>query len=455
MADNLLNRKLPYSFEAEQSVLGSILIDPNKLNDIQGKLDPEDFYGENHQAIFDAMKTLYIDSKAIDPVTLVNQLVKDGIYSTDDEGTEYLTVLADVVPSAENILDYTQIVRDKAQLRRLIDACTQSTDDAYSSQDSVTDIINAASGRIADIISGAKNQDFKKIKDVLQNVYDNLNELKEHPESARGVSTGFEALDKVLVGFQKSDLVFVGARPGMGKTSFVLNLATTCAKNTGKDVAIFSLEMSAEQLVTRILSSEALVDSYAFRTGNLTDENWRDIAHAADSLANCNLYIDDTPGITVSGMKSKLRKLKNLGMVVIDYLQLMSCDRKTENRTTEVSDISRNLKLLAKELEVPVIVCTQLNRETEKRNGNKPQLSDLRESGSLEQDADMVLFLYRKDYYAKDDSGNKPINDSPSLDTATVVIAKNRHGSSGDVEMGWIGKFTKFVSQAKSNEPGA
>jgi replicative DNA helicase len=295
-----------------------------------------------------------------------------------------------------------------------------------------------AEQKIFAVAEGRENKGFTHIRDALVQVYDRLHLLAENKTEALGMPTGFSGLDRVLVGLGKSDLVLVGARPGMGKTSFAVNLATYAATTTKKSVCIFSLEMSAEQLITRVMSSEALIDSYRLRSGELNDEDWDKLAHAASRLSECEILIDDTTGITVTGMKAKLRRVKNLGMVVIDYLQLMQSDRRIDNRVQEVAEISRGLKLLAKELQVPVICCAQLSRGPESRTDKRPMLSDLRDSGAIEQDADIVLFLYRDEYY-------KTEKDEPQ-NVAEVIVAKNRHGSTGNVKMGWFGQYTKFTT---------
>jgi len=294
-----------------------------------------------------------------------------------------------------------------------------------------------AESKIYAIAEQKDNKNFVHIKDALLNVYGHLQQLITNKEEIQGMKTGFSGLDEKLVGMGKSDLVLVGARPGMGKTAFALNVAAAAAKRSQKTICIFSLEMSAEQLVTRLLSSEALVDSYRLRSGELTDKDWQDLAHAASILSDCQILIDDTTGLTVAGMMAKLRRVKNLGLVVIDYLGLMQSEHRNENRVQEVSEISRNLKLMAKEFQVPVICCAQLSRGPESRTDKRPMLSDLRDSGAIEQDADIVLFLYREEYY-KD-------KENPQS-TAEVIIAKNRHGSTGKVEMGWLGQYTKFTT---------
>ena len=437
MNDELL-RKLPFSLIAEQSLLGAILIDPDCFNDIADKISPSDFYLTEHAQIYTAMHELFLANKEIDIVTLIDTLVTRGIYSKSG-GEDYIKAIGQTVPNSLNVKDYANIVREKSMLRTLIDACNSISDTAYSEEGKATDIIEYAESKIFDIAQGRDTKNFRHIREVIGEVYKNLNTMATEGEAAQGTKTGFSGLDGVLAGMGNSDLIIVGARPGMGKTSFALNIASNVATQTKKKVCIFSLEMSAEQLVSRIISSEAMVDSYAMRTGKLDQKQWEALAAAASSLAGCDILIDDTSNISVSGMKGKLRRVENLGLVVVDYLQLMQSDKKSDSRVNEVSDISRNLKIMAKELNVPIICCAQLSRDNEKRAGSskRPMLSDLRDSGAIEQDADIVLFLYRDEYYDTENSG-----DEGSI--AEVIVAKNRHGSTGNVKMGWIGKYTKF-----------
>ena len=431
-----LDRRMPFSQEAEQAVLGSVLINPAALDEITGMIRQDDFYIEEHQKIYSAMQAMYLKSRNIDPVTLVDELVSMGIYD-EAGGTEYIRLIAEIVPSATNVKDYARIVHEKSIVRKLIGACEEIADVAYSEQDEASRLVEMAESKIYAIAEDKDNKNFIHIRDALLGVYDHLQQLATNRDETLGMKTGFSGLDRVLVGMAKSDLVLVGARPGMGKTSFTMNLATNAAKMSKKAVCVFSLEMSAEQLVTRLLSSEALVDSYALRSGELSDEDWEKLAYAASSLSETEILIDDTTGMTVAGMMAKLRRVKNLGLVVIDYLGLMQREHHNDNRVQEVSEISRNLKLMAKEFQVPVVCCAQLSRGPESRTDKRPMLSDLRDSGAIEQDADIVMFLYRDEYY-KD-------KDVPQS-TAEVIVAKNRHGSTGKVEMGWLGQYTKFTT---------
>ena len=444
---NELIKRLPFSMPAEQSLLGAILIDPVSITQVADLLNSEDFYLEEHKQIYLAMQELFMANSEIDVVTLIDMLVTKGIYNKSG-GEDYIRTLTDAVPDALNIRDYARIVKEKSVLRQLIAACSEISEAAYSEQESVVDIIDHAENLIFNIAQGRDTKGFRHIKDVLGDVYAHLHDLNTNKEATQGTQTGFSALDRVLAGLGKSDLVLVGARPGMGKTSFALNIATNVAKQTKKTVCIFSLEMSADQLVNRVLSSEALVNSYNLRTGELAPSDWENLARAAGELAGCDILIDDTSGMTVTAMKAKLRRVKNLGMVIIDYLGLMSGDKHTENRVQEVSEISRSLKIMAKELMVPIVCCAQLSRGPESRTDKKPMLSDLRDSGAIEQDADTVIFLYRSEYYKTDDAAGQDTS------IAEVIIAKNRHGSTGTVNMGWNGQFTKFVTIADERDVG-
>lgn len=437
-----LQRKVPFSLIAEQSLLGSVLIDPGSFSHIADLVTSTDFYLPDHQQIFSAMQELFVSNVEIDAVTLLDTLIRHGDFKDRNLAAQYLRSLVDVVPSALNIKDYARIVKDKSVLRQLIEVCGDISDIAYSEQDSVVHILDDAENRIFAIAQGRDTRNFRSIREIIGSVYEQLNALQRKGEASQGLSTGFGGLDRVLAGMGKSDLILVGARPGMGKTSFVLNIASNVAAKTGKAVCIFSLEMSAEQLVNRMISSEALVDSYSLRKGSLSEEDWDSLAIAASRLSSCNILIDDTSGITVTGMKAKLRRVPDLGMVVIDYLQLMQSDRRVDNRVQEVAEISRAMKIMAKDLMVPVICCAQLSRGPESRTDKKPMLSDLRDSGAIEQDADVVMFLYRDEYYKTNESSDP--NSAPASSIAEVIIAKNRHGSTGTVQMGWIGKYTKF-----------
>ncbi|MBE6606178.1 MAG: replicative DNA helicase [Ruminococcaceae bacterium] len=435
---DLSQRKVPFSLEAEQSVLGSILIDPRAIEDVAGIISSTDFYIDDHAKIYLAMNEMFISNRTIDLVTLIDTLTKQGVLK-DRDISDYIKIIAQIVPSAKNIKDYANIVRDNSLLRQLLSAAQEVEDTVLTEKyDDVTDVLRASADRFFRLIQGSETSDFKHIKDVLVSSLTGLRQLSQSDEGATGTKTGYSDLDRVLVGMGAGDLVLIGARPGMGKTSFALNIASQVSlSNPDKAVCVFSLEMSAEQLVLRLLSSEALVDSYALRSGKIEKDDWVKLTHAAETLSKCNIYIDDTSGMSVSKVKAKLRKIENLGLVVIDYLQLMQSDKKIDNRVQEVSDISRNLKLLAKELEIPVVCCAQLSRGAEQRKDSKPMLSDLRDSGAIEQDADVVMFLHR-DYYNTEQTEEQNL--------AEVIVAKNRHGSTDSVKMKWIGKYTKFLT---------
>ena len=430
-----LQKKVPFSVEAEQSVLGSIIIDPEKFGEIAQIINASDFYIEEHGEIFTVMHDFNMSNRPMDLVTLINELVNKGIYKDEAAARSYIRIIGDIVPGSANAKDYARIVHEKSILRRLISAAEDIQEKAYTEGENVSHIVDYAEQRIYEIAGNNERTDFVHIKEVVINVLKRLETLKDGAgEDVLGLKSGFSDLDKVLTGFGKSDLVIVGARPGVGKTAFVLNIATNIAKRTKKTVAVFQLEMGADQLVQRILSSEALIESGKLRQGNLDADDWVNLANTAAELSETDILIDANPNITITAMKAKLRRVKNLGLVVIDYLQLMQGDRRKDgNRANEVADISRGLKIMAKELNVPVIVCAQLSRATEKEH-KKPMLSDLRESGAIEQDADMVLFLSR-DYYG---------DDPEKANLVDVIVAKNRHGQMDTVHMGWLGQFTKF-----------
>ena len=435
-----LNRKLPVAYEAEQSVLGAILIKPDYFGEVLPYVKGEDFYVDAHREIFYAMAALFAESREIDYVTVINAIVAKGSM-TKEQATEVVTKIVSAVPTAANATDYAKIVRDRAIRRSLISVCTEIIDDASAEVDTAAAILEKAEAKIYALSEQKTTRNFRHILDVLRTNYQNLKEIKDHPERSAGVPTGFGVIDKLLVGMGKGDMVLVGARPGVGKTSFTMNVATRAARATGRTVCVFSLEMSAEQLVLRMVSTEAKVDNYSLRApATLTPDDWKALSVASSNLGNNEILIDDTPGMSVTAMKSKLRRVKNLGLIVIDYLQLMQAETKSDNRAQEVGEISRGIKLMAKEFGCPVLTCAQLNRAVEgRKEGSVPMLSDLRDSGSIEQDADSVMFLHRN----KDD--NQKVQ---------VVIAKNRHGATGTVELGWIPEFTSFYSLENNLDDG-
>jgi len=429
-------RRLPIATEAEQALLGAILIDPERFKDVANIIRADDFYLEQNKNIFEAMQALFLQSRTIEVVTLLDALAQAGV-ADEGGGKNYIKLLADSVSTSANITDYAKIVRDKSILRNLIHAAEEIEDMAYTAEGDVASIIDSAEQKIFNIASDVNSKGFAHIRDVILQHYSHLQELITNRQAAMGIPTYFSSIDKLLIGMGQSDLIVVGARPGMGKTAFCLNIAANVACRQKKAVAIFSLEMSNEQIVSRMLSAEALIDSYKMRSGELEDNDWSNLARAAAVLSETDILIDDTTGITVTGMKAKLRRVKNLGLVIIDYLQLMQSDSKSDNRVQEIGEISRNLKLLAKDLKVPVITCAQLNRGVEGRTDKTPMASDLRDSGAIEQDADVIMFLYREEYY-KDDPEKQ--------NTAQCIIANSRHGSTGKADLGWYGQYTKFIS---------
>lgn len=441
-----LDRKLPFSLEAEQAVLGSVLIEPASMDVLASVITQNDFYLAQHQKIYATMQNMYLKTRNIDAVTLLDALVQDGVYDAAG-GKDYLMLIAEVVPTAANVRDYAKIVKDKSTLRALIGVCEKVEEAAYTEEREAEKLVELASAEIFDLAKSRDNKNFIHIRDALLQAYTHLQALATNKDELQGMKTGFPDLDHMLVGMSKADFVLVGARPGMGKTAFALNVAANAAKRSKKAVCIFSLEMSVQQLVERLLSSEAMVDSYHMRDGNLSQEEWDKISDASAELSDCNILMDETSAITVSGIRSKLRMVKDLGLIVIDYLGLMPADsdKYKGNRAQEVAEISRNLKLLAKEFEVPVLCCAQLNRGPEGRTDKRPSLSELRDSGAIEQDADMVMFLYREDYYKR---GDAPVPQNE----AEIIVAKNRHGSVGTVKVGWMGAYTKFVTPPKESD---
>lgn len=443
------SRNAPFSREAEQSVLGAILIKPECINDILGIINKDDFFLRAHQEIYSALQGMFLKNREIDLVTLIDEVVKSGdasdkkhqnvLIGNAEEASRYIALISESVPTAANVVEYAKIVRDKSILRSLITECESIIEDAYSEKEDTQRLLEAAEKRIFSIAEKRENKSFVHIKDALMLSFNRLRDLETNRDEVLGMQTGFSGIDNVLVGMSKGDFVLVGARPGMGKTAFTMNLAVNAAMRTKKAVCIFSLEMSTEQLTTRLLSSEALVDSHKLRSGTLDEEDWEKLGHASARLAGCNILIDDTPGVTVTAMKAKLRRTENLGLVIIDYLGLMQSERRIDNKVQEIAEISRNLKLMAKELGIPVVTCAQLSRASEKRTDNRPVLSDLRDSGAIEQDADVVMFIYRPGEYDKNDPEKKT--------KAEIIIAKNRHGSQGTVEMGWLGQYTKFTTR--------
>lgn len=436
-----LGRIPPQNIEAEQSVIGAVLLDKEVLSNITEVISSQDFYREDHKEIYEAVMDLYERGEPIDLITVSEQLKLRGTLEGVG-GLEYLTNLAGAVPTTANAKHYARIVEEKSILRRLIKVSSEIVNMGYEASEEITFLLDKAEKSIFDVIQKRNNQGFTPIKDVLLDTFNRLEELYNNKGFVTGIPTGFADLDYKTSGLHNSDLVLIAARPAMGKTSFVLNIAQYAAIHSKVPVAIFSLEMSKEQLVNRMLCCEAMVDSQRMRTGKLEDSDWQKVARALGPLSEAPIYIDDTPGISVMEIRAKCRRLKiekNLGLVVIDYLQLMQ-GRGKDSRQQEISEISRSLKILAKEINVPVLTLSQLSRAPEQRQDHRPILSDLRESGAIEQDADIVMFLYRDDYY-------NPETEKKNI--AECIIAKHRNGSTGAVELAWLGQYTKFANLEK------
>lgn len=437
-ADELLLRQAPHSPQAEQAVLGSMLIDPDCIKDVMDKLRPEDFYLRANRDIFETIYHMFVYSRPIDGVTVAGEMEKTGVYN--DNTRDYLLQLMDVTPTSANVMEYVQIVLDKSLMRQVASAAGSISAMVLDGAGDAGAMLEAAEQKVYAIRRGRSAQNMVPVSMVLEDVMAHLAELTASGgKTLPGLSTGLSAVDAKINGLNKSDLLLLAARPGMGKTSMALNVALSAARESGKTVAIFSLEMSKEQLVTRLIASEGLVENTRLVTGNLRESDWQRIAEAASSLSRMDIRIDDNPLLTVADMNAKCRRLDNLGLVVIDYLQLMTSaggkGYSGENRQQAVSDISRMLKIMAKELQVPVLCLSQLSRANEKRDDKRPMLSDLRESGAIEQDADIVLFLYRDDYYN---------SDSEKRNVAECIVAKNRHGETGKVELRWMPEYTAF-----------
>ena len=444
--EELLGKKTPYSAPAEQAVVGSMLIDPRCIPEVLEKLKADEFYIKLNRYIYETMYTMFAYGQTIDPVTVLDQMKVRGVYDENSEG--YVAEVMRITPTAANVLEYAAIVRDRALLRRLGEAADEINNMVYEGSGEAEAMLEAAERKIYALRQGRNVGGLMPISSVVQNVFDQLSEAANPGSKIPGISTGLPDLDRTILGLNKSELILVAARPGMGKTSIALNMALYAALNLKKTVAIFSLEMSREQLVTRLLSRAALVPSQNMLTGQLSEQQWRDIAEAAQSLSMTDIRIDDNPTLTVSDMNAQCRRVPNLDLVVIDYLQLMQSagsghSWSNESRTQAVSDISRMLKIMAKELNVPVICLSQLSRANESRQDKRPQLSDLRESGAIEQDADVVIGLYRDGYYNKE-------SENPNL--AEAIILKNRKGQTGTVELTWLPEYTSFAPCEKRRE---
>ncbi len=443
MDEAVLKRVLPHSIEAEQSVIGSMLMDKEAITIASAQISGEDFYGRQYGILFDTMVELNDEGKPVDLVTLQDRLKEKGV-PPEIYSLEYIRDVMAAVPTSANIKHYAYIVAEKAVLRKMIRVNEEIANTCYTQKDSLESILESAEKSIFDIIQKRNNGDFVPIRQVVMNAMNLIEEASKNKGAVTGIATGFLDLDYKTAGMQPSDLILIAARPSMGKTAFVLNIAQHVAFHDNRSVAIFSLEMSKEQLVNRLLSLESKVNSQAIRTGNMKDDEWERLIESADVIGRSGLLIDDTPGIGIGELRSKCRKFKleyDLQMIIIDYLQLMTGSGKgSESRQQEISEISRSLKALARELHVPVIALSQLSRAVEQRPDHRPMLSDLRESGAIEQDADVVMFIYRDDYYNKD---------TELKNVAEIIIAKQRNGAIGTINLAWLPDYTQFANLAK------
>ena len=435
----------PNDIEAEQAVLGSMLTDKDAVISAIEVLKVEDFYREDNKAIYTAILNLYQNGEPVDIITLKSELIAEGTFEKVG-GLEYLANLPDKVPTTANVQKYIKIVQEKSTLRQLIKTANEIIELGYNPTEELEDIIDSSERKIFNIVQNKNQKGYSPIKDVLIETFTKLEELYNRKQYVTGVPTGFTDLDYKTAGLHNSDLILIAARPAMGKSAFALNIASNAALKANTPVVIFSLEMSKDQMVNRIMCSEAMVDSNKVRTGKIEEDDWIKLASSIGPLSESEIYIDDTPGISVMEIRAKCRKLKmekNIGLVVIDYLQLVQGNKRSSSREQEISEISRSLKILAKEINVPVIALSQLSRAPEQRPDHRPMLSDLRESGAIEQDADIVMFLYRDDYYNPD---------TEKRNIAEVIIAKHRGGSTGTVELLWLGNYTKFANLDKRFE---
>jgi len=443
MDEAFIKKIQPNSMEAEQSVIGAMIMDRDAIADVSDIVTKEDFYQKQNGILFESMTELYKEGKPVDLVTLQNKL-KEKDVPESMKSLEFIRDLLEAVPTSANAKQYAQIVKEKSTLRKLIRVTEEITKDCYLGKEEVSQILEKTEKDVFGLLQEASGrEDFVSIDQVVLNTLESIEEAAASDGRITGVATGFDDLDFKLTGLHPSELIMVAARPAMGKTAFVLNIAQHAAVRKQVPTAIFSLEMSKEQLVTRMISMEAMVDSQAIRTGELQETEWEKIMESAGTIGRSPLIIDDTPGITVAELRSKCRRYKQtygLGLIIIDYLQLMSGGKKSESRQQEISEISRSLKALAREMDAPVIALSQLSRMVEQRKPPKPVLSDLRESGSIEQDADVVMFIYRDDYYNED---------SEKKGLAEIIVAKQRNGSTGSVELVWLGQYTKFGNKER------
>ena len=442
MEENLMKRVLPHSIEAEQSVIGSMLMDRDAIIAASEIVTADEFYQHQYGVMFEAMVELFNEGKPVDLVTLQNRL-KEKDVPPEVSSLEFVRDIITMVPTSANVRSYANIVREKAVLRKLIKINEEIANTCYVGKEKLEDILAMTEKSVFDLLQTRSGGDFVPIRQVALNVLEKIEVASRNQGAVTGIPTGFIDLDYKTSGMQPSDFILIAARPGMGKTSFAMNIATHVARHSDREVAVFSLEMSKEQIATRLLSTEALVDSNKLRSGFLTSDDWVRLATSAGVLSGLPMYIDDTAGITAQQIKAKLRRMKNVGLVVIDYLQLMTSTLRTDNRVLVISEITRQLKIMAKEMDVPVILLSQLSRAPEGRTDKRPMLSDLRESGSIEQDADIVLFLYRDAYYNKE---------SPTPNISECIVAKNRHGNTGTVKMIWDGQFTRFSNMEMQHE---
>lgn len=440
--DDLLSRQIPHSNEAEQAVLGSIIIDSRCVSEVIGLLRSDDFYSEINKSIFETIFSMFSYGKPIDGVTVIESMREDGHYT--EAIPEYIRDLMLITPTSANVMEYASIVRDKALLRAIIDAGSNITELAISGEGGAMSILTAAEKKIYNLRTGSSRAELEDISKIMPEVYKQISETAKAGVGIPGLTTGFADLDRIIMGLNRSDLIQLAARPGMGKTSFALNIALHVARKSGKTVAVFSLEMPREQLAMRLLSSQSYIDSKRLQTGKIkSDEEWRSLWDASKLIGKAKLKINDDASLTVTEMNAQCRRIDDLGLVVIDYMQLLSSASpergfRSENLVTKITEISRTMKVMAKELDVPVICLSQLNRESDKRTGDdrRPRLSDLRESGSIEQDADIVMALYRDDYYNKEDS------EFPN--EAECLVLKNRRGETGTVRLRWDPQYTSF-----------
>ena len=445
-------RQLPHSLQAEQAVLGGVILDPEKLSELAG-ITSEDFYPESHKVIFTAIKNLYAQSRGIDIVTLVDE-IKKAFGDADFDAAKYIKIICDVAYENTNLAEYVRIISEKAVLRKLIEASKLISEKAYSEAGEVKQIVQFSEELVFRIADERYHTELTPIADTIKENYRHYEFLARNPDAYGGVKTGFSELDRYFVSLGEGDLVLVGARPGMGKTAFALNLALNMAfKYPDKDIAIFSLEMSKEQLVNRMISCQALIDNYTVKKAAFSDDQWGDLANACSQLSGTRIYLDDTTSITVTDIVTKVRRLANPGIIIIDYLQLMQGETHKENRVLEIGDITRTLKILAKDLKVPVLLLSQLSRPPKNIKEKRPQLQDLRDSGSIEQDADIVMMLYREGYDNNDSQKKQPEGDS-GQNTIECIIGKNRHGNTGTVKFAWYGPFFKYVQLDEKHYDG-